>query len=243
MVVLPAAGSSPECAIAVSATPLVELRRLRHAPYAETWAWQRQRAAAVASGAAPEVLLLVEHPPVYTLGRRADPAHLLQPEEALRAAGAEVHWIDRGGDVTWHGPGQLVGYPILDLSRRGRDLHAYVATLEDVLIDVAASYGVLATRRPGMTGVWAGHEKLAAIGIKVARGWVSYHGFALNVDPDLRWFEWIVPCGLHGCGVTSLARLLGSAPDMDEVADRVARAFARRFGVTLAATGSRSVAS
>jgi lipoic acid synthetase len=229
--------------MAVSATPPVELRRLRQAPYAETWEWQRQRAAAVAAGAAPEVLLLVEHPPVYTLGRRADPAHLLQPEAALRAAGAEVHWIDRGGDVTWHGPGQLVGYPILDLSRRGRDLHAYVATLEDVLIDVAGAYGVQATRRPGMTGVWAGHEKLAAIGIKVARGWVSYHGFALNVDPDLRWFERIVPCGLHGCGVTSLARLLGSAPEMDEVAERVACAFERRFGVTLAAAEPRSVAS
>ncbi|MGH2350204.1 MAG: lipoyl(octanoyl) transferase LipB, partial [Chloroflexota bacterium] len=150
----------PESTIAPPAAPpaptagVVELYRLTSAPYAETWAWQRERAAAVATGAAPEALLLLEHPPVYTLGRRTDPSHLLRTEAELRALGADVFWIDRGGDVTWHGPGQLTGYPILDLRRRGRDLHAYVFALEGLLIDLAASYGVAAQRSPGRPGVW-----------------------------------------------------------------------------------------
>jgi lipoate-protein ligase B len=181
-------------------------------------------------------LLLVEHPPVYTMGPRTDPAHLLLSEDELRARGADVHWIDRGGDVTWHGPGQLVGYPILDLGKRARDLHAYVFALEQALIEVAGTYGVAAHRAEGRTGVWVGDEKLAAIGIKVQR-WVSYHGFALNVDPDLAWFEPIVPCGLHEYGVTSLARLLDRPVPVDEVAERVAQAFARRFEVRLVACG------
>ncbi len=188
----------------------------------------------MAAVAAPEALLLVEHPPVYTMGPRTDPAHLLLSEDELRDRGAEVHWIDRGGDVTWHGPGQLVGYPILELGKRGRDLHAYVFALEQALIDVAGTYGVEAHRAEGRTGVWVGDEKLAAIGIKVQR-WVSYHGFALNVDPDLAWFEPIVPCGLHGYGVTSLALLLDRPVGVDEVAERVAQAFARRFEVRLVA--------
>ena len=212
----------------------VELYWRRVAPYLETWEWQRQRAAAVAAGAAREALLLVEHPPVYTLGRRADRAHLRRSEDELRALGAEVHWIDRGGDVTWHGPGQVVGYPILDLGRRGRDLHAYVRALEQVLIDVAASYGIGAARWPGRPGIWVGSEKLAAIGIHVSR-WVSYHGFALNVAPDLSWFDHIVPCGLHDAGVTSLARLLGTPLEVDEVAERLAAQFARQFQVRLIA--------
>jgi lipoate-protein ligase B len=216
--------------------PPVELYRLSSAPYAATWRWQRERAAAVAAGAAPEALLLVEHPPVYTMGPRTDPAHLLRSVDDLRARGAEVHWIDRGGDVTWHGRGQIVGYPILDLGKRGRDLHAYVYALEETLIEVAGTYGIEAHRVAGMTGVWAGAEKLAAIGIKVQR-WVSYHGFALNVDPDLAWFEPIVPCGLHGYGVTSLACLLGRPVSVDDVAERVAQAFARRFEVRLAPVG------
>jgi lipoate-protein ligase B len=211
----------------------VELVCLPSAPYAAIWEWQRRRAASVAAGAAGEALALVEHRPVYTLGRRADPAHLLCSEQELRALGAEVHWIDRGGDVTWHGPGQLTGYPILDLNRQGRDLHAYVATLEEMLVGVAAAYGVAAHRDAGRTGIWVGSEKLAAIGIKVLRGWVSYHGFALNVGPDLSWFGRIVPCGLHDCGVTSLARLIHPAPSMADVIDELANAFERTFGLQL----------
>ncbi len=186
-----------------SARPAIERLWLPAQPYQAIWEWQRQRAGAVARGESSEALAFVEHRPVYTMGQRTDPGHLLGSEAELRALGAEVCWIDRGGDVTWHGPGQLTGYPILDLHRVGRDLHAYVFALEELVIQVAASYGIAARRAPGMPGVWVGDEKLAAIGIKVARGWVSYHGFALNVDPDLRWFEWIVPCGLHGLGVTS----------------------------------------
>ncbi|MDQ3701299.1 MAG: lipoyl(octanoyl) transferase LipB [Chloroflexota bacterium] len=207
------------------------------APYAVIWEWQCQRAAAVAQGAAPEALALVEHRPVYTMGRRADPGHLLRSEAELRALGAEVCWIDRGGDVTWHGPGQLTGYPILDLQHRGRDLHAYVFALEELIIRLAAGYGITAQRAAGRPGVWVGDEKLAAIGIKVVRGWVSYHGWAINVDPDLHWFEWIVPCGLHGCGVTSLARLLGCRVTVADVADRMTALFEERFGPVARAEG------
>jgi lipoate-protein ligase B len=214
-------------------SPAIEVCRLPPAPYDTIWAWQKARAEAVAAGASPEALALVEHRPVYTMGRLTDPAHLLVDEEALRARGAEVCWIDRGGDVTWHGPGQLTGYPILDLNRLGRDLHAYVAALEGVLIDLAATYGVVATRAPGRPGVWVGEAKLAAIGIKVGWGWVSYHGFALNVDPDLSWYEPIVPCGLHGYGVTSLARLVGRPLRVEEVVGRLVPIFEERFGVRL----------
>ncbi len=220
-----------------SARPAIERLWLPAQPYQAIWEWQRQRAGAVARGESSEALAFVEHRPVYTMGRRTDPGHLLGSEAELRALGAEVCWIDRGGDVTWHGPGQLTGYPILDLHRVGRDLHAYVFALEELVIQVAASYGIAARRAPGMPGVWVGDEKLAAIGIKVARGWVSYHGFALNVDPDLRWFEWIVPCGLHGLGVTSLARLLGQAVAIEEVAGRLTTLFAQRFGPLLPSSG------
>jgi lipoate-protein ligase B len=217
-------------------SPAIEVRRLPSAPYETIWAWQKARAAAVAAGEAPEVLALVEHRPVYTMGRLADPAHLLVDEATLRARGAEVCRTDRGGDVTWHGPGQLTGYPILDLNRVGRDLHAYVATLEETLIRLAATYGVTATRAPGRPGVWIDEAKLAAIGIKVGRGWVSYHGFALNVDPDLGWFEPIVPCGLHGYGVTSLARLVGRPVSVEEVEGRLVPIFEEQLGMRLTAT-------
>lgn len=222
---------------ATSGGRLVELYRLAPAPYAAAWEWQRRRAAAVAAGEAPEALLLVEHAAVYTMGPRTDPDHLLRTEAELRALGAAVVQTDRGGDVTWHGPGQLVGYPILDLAYRGRDLHAFVFSVEELLIEVAARYGIEAQRTPGRPGIWVGTEKLAALGIRVARNWVSYHGFALNVDPDLRWFEHIVPCGLHGAGVTSLARLLGFAPDFDQVARRAAEAFSHCFKTSLAPAG------
>ncbi len=213
----------------------IELRRLAGQPYGPIWAWQRARAGAVAQGTAPEALALVEHRPVYTMGPRTDPAHLLAGEETLRAGGAEVCWIDRGGDVTWHGPGQITAYPILDLRRVRRDLHAYVNALEGLLIDLLAGYGLTAARAAGRPGVWVADEKVAAVGIKVARGWVSYHGFALNVDPDLDWFAPIVPCGLHGYGVTSLARLVGRSVSIDEVVARLVPLFEARFGARLVA--------
>ena len=194
----------------------------RAAPYVETWEWQKARAKAVADETAPEALLLVEHQPVYTLGRRSDPAHLLVSEEVLRTAGADVVWVDRGGDVTWHGPGQITGYPIMDLKTRGRDLHRHVYALEQTVIDLCAHYGVLATRKERMPGVWVGDRKIAALGVKVTRTWVSYHGFALNVSCDLAWFERIVPCGLHGYAATTLERETGRRLDWADVAERLA---------------------
>ena len=206
----------------------------RDAPYVPTWEWQRARAAAVGEGTAPEALLLVEHLPVYTMGQRADAAHLLHDEASLRALGADVVSSDRGGDVTWHGPGQITGYPILDLRERGRDLHAYVSSLEQLVIDVCAAYGITAGRAPGMPGVWVETdgrlEKVAAIGVRFTRHWVTYHGFALNVCNDLSWFERIVPCGLHGYGVTTLSRLLGRTVSWEDAALRVGPCFDARFG-------------
>jgi len=217
-----------------------ELLIRRGAPYVPTWEWQRARAAHVADGTADEALLLVEHTPVYTLGQRSDPDHLLHDEAALRTLGADVVWVDRGGDVTWHGPGQITGYPILDLKPRGRDLHRYVETLEQLLIDTCASLGVAASRVDGMPGVWVGDEKIAAIGVRFTRGWISYHGFAMNVSNDLSWFEKIVPCGLHGYGVTSLSRVLGREVRWGEAAERVVACFERLFGAATNVQSARA---
>ncbi len=176
-----------------------------------------------------DYLLLLEHPHVYTMGSAAKPEHVLVEP---RAVGAELVHADRGGDVTYHGPGQLVGYPIIELraSQAGqRDVVAYVRKIEQVLIETLADFGVVAHRSDGFTGVWVGEEKIAAIGVRVARG-KTRHGFALNVDPDLAMFDHIVPCGIRDRGVTSLARLLGStAPTMQAVVDCVVAHFARNF--------------
>ena len=174
-------------------------------------------------------LALVEHvPSVITMGRRSDPQHLLVSRERLAEAGVELHEVSRGGKVTWHGPGQLVGYPILRLPTPG-GLHGYVRGLEEVVIRVAGQYGIDATRCKGATGVWVGREKLAAIGVAVKR-WVTYHGFALNVCPDMKGFDLIVPCGLADRGVTSLSRLLGRAITVEEVKPKIIQAFAEVMG-------------
>ncbi len=219
----------------------MEVLTRRGASYVPTWDWQRERAAAVGDGRADEALLLVEHAPVYTLGQRSDPAHLLQDEAQLRAAGAEVVWVDRGGDVTWHGPGQITGYPILDLRGRGRDLHRYVETLEQLLIDVCAAYGVTAQRAIGMPGVWVGEHKIAAIGVRFSKSWVTYHGFALNVVNDTAWFDRIVPCGLHGYGVTSLSEQLGRPVGWEDAAQCVVEHFHRLFGTDTFVQSARGV--
>jgi lipoate-protein ligase B len=186
-------------------------------------------------GEAPDTLLLVEHPPVFTLGRRAERDNILVPAERLREMGIEVAEIERGGDVTYHGPGQVVGYPIMDLRGHGRDLGAFLRGLEEVLIRALASYGVSAGRQPPMTGVWVGDEKIAAIGIAVSR-WVSYHGFCLNVAPDLGHFALIHPCGIRDRGVTSMEKLMGAGrvPPLGEVEREVARAFGEVFGLEMA---------
>jgi lipoate-protein ligase B len=170
--------------------------------------------------AAPEeraYLVLVEHfPAVITLGRSTRGAPLVASRALLRAEGIEVHESSRGGDVTYHGPGQVVGYPILRLDLHGRDVHRYLRDLEEVLIRLLAQFGVEGRRAAGLTGVWVGGEKVAAIGVAVTR-WVSYHGFALNVSTNLGHFDLIVPCGIRGCGVTSLERLLGRKVSVAEV--------------------------
>ena len=174
-------------------------------------------------GEGGDTLLLLEHPPVFTLGRGADDRHVLTPQQT------PVHRVSRGGDVTFHGPGQLVGYPILDLTAHGRDVHAYLRSLEAVLIETLAVYGLEAQRKPGLTGVWVGERKIASIGVGVRR-WITYHGFALNVDPELAYFAAIVPCGLTGVRMTSMAECLGCSVSVADIKACVAEMFARRFG-------------
>ena len=187
-------------------------------------------------GEIPDTLILLEHPPVYTAGRRSDPSHILWTEERIRAAGAELHWVDRGGSLTFHGPGQLVGYPIVDLGMRP-DVIRYLRRLEDVVIRACAQVGVEGlTHDPEATGVWAGDRKVCAIGVRVKRARVTLHGFALNCRTDLRWFDAIVPCGLAGRSVTSLTELVGREVTVDEMVPLVAKQFERIFGLTLDAT-------
>jgi lipoyl(octanoyl) transferase len=198
--------------------------------YAAALELQRERVAQRKAGTIPDTLILLEHPHVYTLGRNADESNVLVSSEFLASKGAQVFHADRGGDVTYHGPGQLVGYPIIDLTQHRRDISWYMRSLEEVLIRTVQDYGVEATRSPGCTGVWVGKNKLTAMGVHLSR-WVTSHGFAMNVNTDLRYFEWIVPCGLQGKGVTSLAQLLGHTVDMEEVASKVAEHFGTVFAV------------
>jgi lipoyl(octanoyl) transferase len=174
-------------------------------------------------------LLLLEHPHVITLGSAARTEHVLLERSERELLGVELFDAGRGGDVTYHGPGQLVGYPILDLKPDRCDLHAYIRDLEEVLIRTADTFAIRAERRAGFTGAWVGNDKLAAIGVRVSSGWITSHGFALNVSTDLRYFETIVPCGIAGRGVTSIARLTGAAPALATVADVVAHHFRAVF--------------
>jgi len=199
--------------------------------YMAAWEWQRQLAAQRSAGAIGDTLLLLQHPHTYTLGRATKAGHLLVASEALAAQGVALVESDRGGDITYHGPGQVVGYPILKLSRYGGDVLRYLRMLEDTLIVTLAGYGITAGRVAGLTGVWVGNEKIAAIGVKLSASGVTLHGIALNVATDLRYFQQIIPCGIAGRGVTSLERLLGAAPAHAEVEQRVAMAFGQVFDV------------
>lgn len=185
-------------------------------------------------GAIGDQLLLVEHPHVITLGTAADPGHVLLASSERDLLGVELFETGRGGDATYHGPGQLVGYPILDLKPDRCDLHAYLRDLEEVLIRTASDFGVEAQRRPGYSGVWVGNDKIAAIGVRVSSGWITSHGFALNVSTDLRYFDAIVPCGIRDGGVTSIQRSSGIAPALEAVGNAVAHHFQDVFrGVVL----------
>ena len=215
--------------------PEVEVRRLGRVPYADALALQRKLVEERQAGRIGDLLLLLEHPHVLTLGVRGDGgrSHILAPADVLAARSVEVFETGRGGDITYHGPGQLVGYPIIDLKPDRRDVHRYVRDLEEVLMRTAADYGIAAGRVEGLTGVWVGREKLAAIGVRIAR-WITSHGFALNVTTDLDAFQLIVPCGIAGRGVTSLSRLLGRNLGVGEVQDRIASHFCRVFERTCA---------
>lgn len=219
----------------------VVLCHLGRVEYEAAWTLQKQLQARLVEAkrrtppvARPHVMLFVEHPPVYTLGKSGDAAHLLLSAEALAARGATFFHIDRGGDITYHGPGQLVGYPILDLDRFFTDIHRYLRELEEAIILTCADYGLAAGRVEGRTGVWIGPDargperKVCALGIRCSR-WVTMHGFALNVNTDLDFFSHIVPCGITDRGVTSLAAELGHPVDAADARARVAHHFATRF--------------
>jgi lipoate-protein ligase B len=181
-------------------------------------------------GAIPDTLLLLEHPHVVTLGSGADKAHVLAGPAERARRGIDLFETGRGGDVTYHGPGQLVGYPILDLKPDRKDLHGYLRDLEQVLINAAARLGVSAKRVDGLTGVWTQTGKLGAIGVRVSSGWITSHGFALNVHTDLSYFETIVPCGIREREVTSLERELGRPVSLEEAQEAVIEAFEAAFG-------------
>jgi lipoyl(octanoyl) transferase len=208
--------------------------------YAEALRLQQEKVAQRKAGAIPDTLLLLEHPHVYTLGRNAKRKNLLVSPVWLASHGAQLFETDRGGDITYHGPGQLVGYPIFDLAEHRRDIAWFMRSLEEVFIGVAEDFGVKAGRWPGAPGVWVGNDKLVAMGVHVSR-WVTSHGFAFNVNTDLRYFEWIVPCGLRERGVTSLAKLLGHPIDMGVVRKQVVKEFGRVFGLEMQ-TGNQALA-
>ena len=204
------------------------VRDLGRLDYQEAWDVQRQVHAAVADGVAPPTLLLVEHPPVITFGKKGGRSNLLVDEAVLASQGFSLYDIERGGDVTYHGPGQLVGYPILPI---GRKVRTYLRNLETVMVGVLADYGLESEGSPGYAGVWVGDEKVVAIGVAIKRN-VSFHGFAVNVHTDLAHFTYIVPCGLADKGVTSLSKLVGRHVSLGEVKPKLVREFSRVFDVS-----------
>jgi lipoyl(octanoyl) transferase len=196
--------------------------------YGESRELQKRLEAARQNGAIPDVLLLLEHPPVYTKGRRSTADELPMGEDWYRMQGIEVTDTDRGGRVTYHGPGQLVGYPIVDLRAYGDDVHEYIRRMERVMIESLGEWGVKAGCIEGQTGVWVGDRKIGSIGVHVDRR-VTTHGFAINVNNDLQPFEWIVPCGIEACRMTSLTRELGAEQDMGAFMNTVARVFGELY--------------
>src|SRR5574337_1405692 len=201
-------------------------------PYDESLILQRRLATLRTEDRLGDVLLLVEHPPVITLGRAGQKAHLCVPESSLAALGIGFFEVERGGDMTYHGPGQLVGYPILNLAEHGRDLHRYLRQLEEMLIMTLSDFGITAGRSIGRTGVWIGERKIASLGIHVSR-WIARHGFALNVDMDLAPFELIVPCGIQGAKTTSMTRELSRPISVREATAVLTERFEVEFGASL----------
>ena len=216
------------------ATPReVALLDLSLRPYGEVHALQLRAVERIRERPAPQVLVLVEHSPTITLGRRANAANILIDAETLAGLGIGVQRVERGGDVTYHGPGQLVAYPILRLHEYGLGASDYMHRLEGVVNAVLSDFGIQAEQRPGFIGVWVGQDKICALGVRILRGGVTMHGLALNVDPDMAHWETIVPCGIRDGGVTSMRRVLGRAVEMTAVKERLTSRFAEAFGVTL----------
>jgi lipoyl(octanoyl) transferase len=215
----------------------IQIRRLGQVDYGAALDLQARLVDQRKAGRIPDQLLLLEHPPVITLGVKTinDRSHVVATPDVLEDEGVALFESGRGGDVTYHGPGQLVGYPILDLRPDRCDVHRYVRDLEEVLIRAVARFGVVSGRLPGLTGAWVGDRKLAAIGVRIAR-WVTSHGFALNVSTNLAHFDLIVPCGITDKGVTSMVELAGRAIPMSDVEDAVAEAFCRVFDRKLVET-------
>ena len=211
--------------LALNIVSTVNIGRTR---YADTWKLQQQLWDQRHAGLVGDTLVFTEHEHVYTLGKGGDENHLLASSNELRSEGVEFFEIDRGGDITYHGPGQIVGYPIIDLNNYFLDLHRYLRSLEDVIIFALRRFGIEGTREEGFTGVWVKGNKIAAIGVKVSR-WVTMHGFALNVNTDLTKFNRIIPCGIFHKGVTSMQVLLGRALSLEEVQRHLSDGFASVF--------------
>lgn len=212
----------------VCAREIETIRLTQPVSYPDAMLLQQERRRAVEAGRLPGALFLLEHTPVITMGRRARREHLLLDEAALCARGIPVYPADRGGGVTYHGPGQLVAYPVLQLQRWRASIDWYLRSLEEVLIRVLSAYGLRPERSPGYTGVWVNGAKIAAIGVGIHH-WVTFHGAALNVNPDMRHFDLIVPCGLEEKSVTSMRQLLGAAPPLSEIMDLFASEFLAYF--------------
>jgi len=200
--------------------------------YEKAFELQKRIWAETAAGKAEDSLLLLEHPPTLTLGKSGKLKHLLVERDELAEKGISLFFSDRGGDITFHGPGQLVVYPIIDLRKRSKDIHRYIHDLQEVVIETLADFSIIAERDPKHVGVWVGKDKVCAIGVAVHQ-WITRHGLALNVDPDLDSFSLITPCGIIDRGVTSMARLKRSAPPLEEVISRFIAHFSRVFSVTM----------
>ena len=209
----------------------LDVQWLGTVPYGEALELQQRLVAERRAGNVPNQLLLLEHPHVITLGTSSHTDNILVDDAERALLGIELFETGRGGDVTYHGPGQLVGYPILDLKPDRCDLHRYVRDIEDALMRALRTLGLECTRKEGLTGVWLGEEKIAAIGVRVSSGWITSHGFALNVNTDLAFFDSIVPCGIRNHGVTSIARALGREVSMVDVCERVTAGFAEVFSL------------
>ena len=206
---------------------MLSLFRMGRHSYAEVWDLQKKLVRQRRLGLIPDTLILVEHEPVYTLGKSGDENHLLQS----RSAEIPIYRIERGGDVTYHGPGQLVGYPILDLHNHRLSVSWYMRSLEEAIIRTLARFGISAGRRKGMTGVWHQEEKVAALGVRLSR-WISMHGFALNVNTDMCYFDGIIPCGIFEYGVTSMEMILGKKQNVRAVEEELIGEFSDVFGLT-----------